>query len=164
MPREMEGIVEEIEGLVREAWERVGWRIMSDPAEVERRRQRMEGKTLSRVPREWCLALRANDRRIPVGAMRVEEEKESPKSETRNLKEARNPNDEREAGCATSNIGAREWSYPLGKGREAHGEMSVRAIARGLGVGYWRVHWVVRKWRERRRGGRNAERGTRNAE
>ena len=56
--------MDEVELLVLEAWERVGERVMGDAEEVEKRRGRMRGKTMSRPPREWCLALRANDLRL----------------------------------------------------------------------------------------------------
>jgi hypothetical protein len=60
--------MEEIEQLVWEAWVRVRQRVMGMPGEVERRRARMRAKTLSRPPREWCVAIRACDHRLGGGS------------------------------------------------------------------------------------------------
>src|SRR5262245_48280763 len=60
----------DIEDLILSAWSRVKPRLLEDPAELERRLARRNGRSLSRPPRAWCLAIRASDRRIAeyVGA------------------------------------------------------------------------------------------------
>ena len=56
--------MDEIEEALRAAWKVVRPRLLGDPAELARRLARREGKHLSKVPRAWCLAVRAVDRRI----------------------------------------------------------------------------------------------------
>lgn len=63
-----------IESLILQAWQRLKNTILSDPAELGRRLARCRGKTYSRPPRAWCLAVRACDRRIGIHNGRIEPE------------------------------------------------------------------------------------------
>jgi len=58
--------MQRIEPLILEAWERIKSQILSNPDELARRRARMKGRTLSRPPRAWCLAVKASDKRTNV--------------------------------------------------------------------------------------------------
>jgi DNA-binding NarL/FixJ family response regulator len=58
--------VQHINDLILQAWEKLKSRILSDPLELARRLNRRDGRTYSRPPRAWCLAVRASDRRIAV--------------------------------------------------------------------------------------------------
>src|SRR5262245_6442993 len=54
----------DIEDLILNAWSRMKPRLLEDPAEFARRLARRNGRSLSRPPRAWCLAIRASDRRL----------------------------------------------------------------------------------------------------
>src|SRR5258705_9788648 len=55
---------EELERNIREAWLRLRGRILCDPREFRRRLARRGMRSLSRQPLDWCLVIRASDRRI----------------------------------------------------------------------------------------------------
>src|SRR5215210_1438679 len=55
---------EELEQNIREAWERLRGKILSDPQELQRRLARRRMRSLTRPARAWCIAIRASDRRI----------------------------------------------------------------------------------------------------
>src|SRR6266542_5012386 len=63
-----DGMEEDIEDLVREAWERVKPTLERDGEELKRRLARREGRGMGRPPRAWCLALRAMDLRLDEAA------------------------------------------------------------------------------------------------
>src|ERR1041384_5268851 len=52
--------------LILDAWRRLKPQILANPADLAKRLARGRGKTFSRPPRAWCLAIRAADRRIGV--------------------------------------------------------------------------------------------------
>lgn len=52
-----------------EAWNNIKPRLDADPGELQRRLARRRSPTLTRPPREWCIAVRASDHRItPLSA------------------------------------------------------------------------------------------------
>src|SRR5688572_14372402 len=57
--------MESIDDLIYAAWKRVWPTICDRPEEIAKRIARRRTGELTRPPRAWCLALRANDRRIP---------------------------------------------------------------------------------------------------
>src|SRR5438045_479221 len=61
------GAMVDIETPLREAWTRVRPRLEAEPEELRRRLARGAQATLSKPPRAWCLAVRANDTRIDDG-------------------------------------------------------------------------------------------------
>src|SRR5215212_8080298 len=54
----------ELERNIRDTWLRLRGKILSDPAELQKRLARRRNKTLTQPPRAWCIAIRASDRRI----------------------------------------------------------------------------------------------------
>ncbi len=56
--------MDELDGNLLEAWERVWARCEADPDEARRRWLRSGNKMLKRPPRAWCLSVRASDHRI----------------------------------------------------------------------------------------------------
>src|SRR6267142_3136051 len=57
-------LVNDVDRLILEAWEKLGPGIMGDPEELQRRLARRRSALLTRPPRAWCLCVRASDRRI----------------------------------------------------------------------------------------------------
>jgi hypothetical protein len=65
----------EIADLIVQAWERVRETVEKNPDELMARLARRRNRTLSRPPRAWCAAVRANDLRItPMNAIMVPED------------------------------------------------------------------------------------------
>src|SRR4051794_1791337 len=64
--------MEDIGGLIVEAWKKVWGRIEGDAGELARRLSRRRLKGFNCPPREWCLAVRAGDRRITAWDVRLE--------------------------------------------------------------------------------------------
>jgi len=56
--------MDEVDHNLLAAWERVAAVCRADPAEARRRWRRSRGTLLRRVPRAWCLAVRASDTRL----------------------------------------------------------------------------------------------------
>src|SRR5215212_837212 len=54
----------ELERNIRDTWLRLRGKILSDPAELQKRLARRRNKSLTQPPRAWCIAIRASDRRI----------------------------------------------------------------------------------------------------
>ena len=59
--------MDDLEQLLRDGLARLRGRLEAEPAELMRRLNRRRQPTLSKVPRAWCLAVRANDTRIDDG-------------------------------------------------------------------------------------------------
>jgi DNA-binding CsgD family transcriptional regulator len=57
-------VVNDVDRLILEAWEKLGPRIMGDSDELQRRLARRRSALFARPQRAWCLCVRASDRRI----------------------------------------------------------------------------------------------------
>src|SRR5882672_272800 len=57
-------LVNDVDRLILEAWEKLGPKIMGDAEELQRRLARPRSRLFSRPQRGWCLCIRASDRRI----------------------------------------------------------------------------------------------------
>ena len=63
-PAEVMPDMTDLDRALLEAWNNISPRLRSDPDELQRRLARRRSPTLMRPPREWCIAMRASDRRI----------------------------------------------------------------------------------------------------
>ena len=56
--------MDDVETAILSAWKRVRPHLQSNPGELVKRLARRASKELTRPPRPWCIAIRANDSRL----------------------------------------------------------------------------------------------------